>query len=352
MNTKKQLLVLAVIGLLTALILLPATVLAQDIDPTPNPATLFEGRIFIPLISGSGSSGTPGTPPPGPQTEPFRFISWGDTKSGISVLASLSRQAKPFNPVFTLYMGDLQNYGFDSSIIGTWANALNGNSSNGMSSITLPIRGNHDYKDLPGWQSYFDMAGTAKRVGAVNYTELTKDTTYAFDYKNSVFIALDVLGNAEVASDSVITFLDSQLTAAEKRGQTHAFIYMHGPIYPTANHNDCTKRVCATPEAVAKLVGVLNKHPIVSAVFHGHEHIFSYVHMDNTRVPEITNPFEQFITGAAGAGPNPCDQPFRFDYCGSYHGFATVDVSGKTFTVKIYQQDKASAVKTYTFTKE
>lgn len=348
MKTKNNLLILVLIGLLASLILNPAAAFAQESDPTPNPSSISANRLFVPFIGRPASTGNPTVP----QSEPFRFISWGDTKTNTSVLASLSKQAKPLSPAFTLYMGDLQNYGFDASTIGTWKNALNGNSSNGTFDITFPIRGNHDYKDLPGWQSYFDLAGNAKRIGAVNYTELVKDTTYAFDYKNAVFISLDVLGNAELASDSVITFLDTQLTAAEKRGMTHAFVTMHGPIYPVANHNECERRVCATPAAVGKLVNVLNKHPIVSAVFHGHEHIFSYVHMDSTRIPEITNPWEQFITGAAGAGPNLCDQPFRFDYCGSYHGFATVDVSGKTFTVKIYQQGTTNAVKTYTFTKE
>ena len=42
------------------------------------------------------------------QVASFRFISWGDTKSGTNLLSELSDQAAGFNPVLTIYSGDLE----------------------------------------------------------------------------------------------------------------------------------------------------------------------------------------------------------------------------------------------------
>ena len=283
---------------------------------------------------------------------PFRFVTWGDTKTGTDMLAAISDQARQLNPAFTLYLGDLEEDGFTTSGTTAWTNAINGGNSNGLSAITFQIRGNHDNLDLPGWQAYFDAAGTSQRVGAQNFTVLEEDISYAFEYKNAVFIALDVLGNGDFPTANELAFLDSTLTAAEARGLEHAFIMMHGPIYHVSKHNNCAGRTCTTADPIASFVRVLNNHPIVSAVFNGHEHLNAYIHMDASRIPEIVTPWEQFITGAAGAELYPCDQDYRFDYCGGYDGFAAVDVSEKTFTVKIYQQGITTAIKTYTFTKD
>lgn len=328
----------------------------EDLEPAPLSEP--QAHIYLPAIS-RDSEPAPLVIPPTPVTIPtlqepntFRFVAWGDTKSGTDVLAALSNQARQLNPAFTLYLGDLEEDGFTSDGITAWADAINGRNGNGIGPITFPVRGNHDHLDLPGWQAYFDTAGSAARIGASNYAQLEEDISYAFEYKNAVFIALDVLGNGDLPSESELAFLDSALTAAEQRGLDHAFITMHGPIYNVSKHNDCAGRTCVTAGPIASFVRVLNNHPIVSAVFNGHEHLFSYVHMDATRIPEIVRPWEQFIAGAAGAGLYPCDQDFRFDYCGGFDGFTTVDVSGKTYTVSIYQLGNSVPEKTYTFTKD
>ncbi len=53
-----------------------------------------------------------------------------------------------------------------------------------------------------------------------------------------------------------------------------------------------------TPPA---LMNVINNHPIVSATFHGHEHVMTWTHMDNTRVSDLTRSYEEFVTSPAGA---------------------------------------------------
>ena len=285
------------------------------------------------------------------QTSSFRFVSWADTKAGLSVLSSLSNQANSLNPNFTLYEGDLCETGFTVSCMDAWKKAVNGNSDNGMFDRTFPVRGNHDSFDGAGWTAYFDLGSTAARVGATNYTALNENLTYSFDYANSHFVGVDVLGDATGLSLAQIGWIDHDLTGAEQRGLTHAFIYFHGPIYCVANHCSCKTRTCATASILARLIDVFNRHPIVSATFHGHEHTYAYVHIDGSRVSEVIHPFEEFVTGRAGAEHAGCSKTYRFDYCMDSYGFTTIDVSGDTFTVKFYAEGRIAPNQTLNFTK-
>ncbi len=280
----------------------------------------------------------------------FRFVSWADTKSSRDDLASLSNQAAPLNPAFTIYEGDLESDGFTLSGMNAWKDAMNGYSDNGMFDKTLPVRGNHDRNDTPGWQAYYDLRSTARGLGATKYSELAEDLTYSFDYGNAHFIGVDVLGDADYLSPEQVNWIDNDLAAAEMRGLTHAFVYFHGPIYCVDGHCSCTTRVCPLDSIVVSLIDVFDRHPIVSATFHGHEHTYAHVHIDDTRIPEAIHPFEQFVTGSAGAGPKDCI-PGRTEYCMPSHGFVTVDVVGASFTVRFYRQGIAAPAQTMHFTK-
>jgi len=272
----------------------------------------------------------------------FRFISWADTKDNTSVLTSLSNQAMSLSPAFTIYSGDLCNSGFTQSCMDVWKNALNGGANNGMFDKTFSVRGNHDGSNTAGWQAYYNFSATAAAVGAIHYAELAESLTYSFDFGNAHLIAVDVPGDVTAMTASQISWIDSDLTAAESRGLTHAFLFWHGPIYALAEH--------CCPTAPATLITALNKHSIVSATFHGHEHVYAYTHIDSSRIPAVTHEFEEFVTGDAGAGPDTA-QSGRYDYWMNSHGFATVDVSGNTFTVNFYKQGTTNPQKTFTFTK-
>lgn len=273
----------------------------------------------------------------------FRFVSWGDTKTGTAALSVLSNQAKALSPEFTIYTGDLIESGSGSGTLDTWKNALNGGTNNGTFDITFPVRGNHDSGTSTLWPTFFDLQGVANRIGATNYTELNPDATYSFDYGNSHFVGIDVLGDVTAMSAAAITWLDNDLTAAESRGLTHAFLFWHGPIYAVDDH------CCPNPSA--NLVTVLNKHPIISATFHGHEHVIAYTHIDSSRISTITHPFEEFVTGAGGAGRYSC-RSGRSEYCySSDDSFATIDVSGTSFTVNFYRKNNTAPLWTRTFTK-
>lgn len=292
----------------------------------------------------------------------FRFVSWGDTKSDRSTLSTLSNQVVnlELNPSFTIYEGDLENDGFTLDGMNLWKYAMDGDesgaTSNGMFDLVLPVRGNHDdhqANSIPNWQNYYDMAATVVRVGGSNYSYLLEDLSYSFDYGNSHFIGVDIAGSVTGITQEEIAWIDSDLTAAEARGLTHAFIYFHGPIYCVDGHCSCDVRVCEpTHQDIIDLVAVINQHPIVSATFHGHEHLYAYTHIDSTRIPEVTHEFEQFVTGSAGAGPTGSWKPARTDYfMGEYSGFVTVDVNGNDFAVSFYRMGDTLPTEVRNFSK-
>ncbi len=269
----------------------------------------------------------------------IRFVSWGDTKSGLSTLTALSGQVKMMDPLFTIYAGDLCSSGFSTSCIAPWKTAINGGVNNGVFDKTFAVRGNHDSSDAAGWNNYFKFSALATRIGATHFSG--DNLTYSFDVGNLHIAGVDVLGDAGLMSSTQRSWLDADLTAAEARGVVHTFVFWHGPIYPVAEHC-CSDNSWAT--------AIMNKHPSVSASFHGHEHVYAYVHIDSSRYANVTHPFEQFVTGDAGAGPNTCKSG-RTDYCMQKHGFVTVDVNGRTFSVSMYSQGASSPEKVWTFTK-
>ncbi|OGO16239.1 MAG: hypothetical protein A2Z14_13720 [Chloroflexi bacterium RBG_16_48_8] len=291
----------------------------------------------------------------------FRFISWADTKSDTDILSALSDQAVTLNPAFTIYEGDLEDSGFTSSGMAKWKEAMDGqltgaSSPNGMFDIVFPVRGNHDGSNTSGWQAYFEFSDTANRVGATNYTNMPgqEDLTYSFEYGNSIFIGVDGPGDANKITSAQINWIDGQLSDAESRGLVHAFIYFHGPIYCVDGHCSCSERVCSLDSSVESLITMLNKHTIISATFHGHEHTYAYTYVDETRVPAesafegVTHPWHQFVTGDAGAGPKSCTSA-RVDFCMAKHGFVTVDVSGPDVTVSFYEMGNNNPLKVVSY---
>ena len=233
-------------------------------------------------------------------TSSFRFIAWADTKSGTSILKSESIIVNSLNPVFTIYPGDLisctssTNPSCFSNGFSTWKTALNGGGTNNLFDRTFATRGNHDANTNTPWQANFEFATIASKVGASNYRAQTQDLTYSFDYGNSHFVGIDMTaGGVTSMPSTAMTWLDNDLTAAEGRNLTHAFLFWHGPIYTVDGH--CCEVASST------LVNILNKHPIVSAAFFGHEHVVAYTHIDSSRIPGVTHEFEEFISGDAGA---------------------------------------------------
>jgi hypothetical protein len=302
----------------------------------------------------------------GSATATFSFASLGDSHEEVESFSNTVNQISSLNPAFVLFNGDLELKGVVLSEMDPMISVLkNANIFN----KTFLVRGNSE-NHVSGsdvlWENYFSTAPNIKVLpaGVTNYVALDENSTYltySFDYENSRFIGMDVPG--DITDNNILTtaeysFLDARLSDAENLGLTHAFIFFHGPEYCIEQvHCNCTAKndSSCTPPA---FVNLINMHPIVSATFHGHEHILGWVHMDNTRVSTLTHPYEEFFTSPAGGGSyNAYMYPDRVDYyypdMPSYSdtGFGLITVEGDSFTFSLYKVGITTPVWSQTFTK-
>lgn len=299
----------------------------------------------------SVSAETPKAIPPAQ----FRFISFGDAQGIPSRLATTSKLAESLNPDLVLFNGDLQDTGTTRDSLATMINAFGP-----LFDKAFLVRGNHD-NTLPGsaqgWESYFSFLHRPLPPGVANYTALDPAAiylSYSFDYGNSRFIGLDVPGDVSRISDQQLQFIDERLADAETRGLLHAFLFFHGPAYCVeALECACSARADAacTPAA---LIEIINRHPILAAAFHGHDHVLGWVHLDATRLYGLTHPYEEFLTSPAGGYTyNNYVFPDRMDYfyngVADVRGFAAVDVNGVSFTVSLYDVSSVLPVWSMTF---
>lgn len=296
---------------------------------------------------GAGTSVLDGSELQAEEQPSLRFVALADTKSGTDVLAALSRQAQMLGPAFAIVPGDLESAGFTRSGATAWKKAMDGDprgaTSDGMFARVLAVRGNHDGHDARGWLSFFEPAERVAAAGGSHYEETDGGLSYSFDVANAHFVAVDVPGDVDLMTAAQTAWIDGDLGQAEARGVTHSFLFWHGPLWGLADH------CCGSTNP--GIVEVFNRHPSVSATFHGHEHVNAWTHIGRERYPGATREFEQLVSGRAGAEPVRC-LPGRADYCQDERdGFLVVDVKGPQFTVSFYVLGQAAPVRQLSFSK-
>ncbi len=275
----------------------------------------------------------------------FRFVTWGDSRDNPGILGQESTQVKGLSPQpsLTLFNGDLCG-SWSTTCIQAWKGYINGGNNNGIGNITFAVRGNHDSGSGTAWSTYFNQTAVVNTVGATNYSALTADMTYSFDYQNAHFVGIDLPGgDVSSMSSAQITWLDNDLKASEARGKNIAFLYWHGAPYYVDDHSST---------APAALVTVLNNHKSVAAIYNGHEHVIAHTTLDNSRLSGLTShAIEQFVDGTAGAPHYSC-KAGRSDFCQSVDAFAVTDVLSDTqFTVSVYKLGSGTPIYQKTFTK-
>jgi 3',5'-cyclic AMP phosphodiesterase CpdA len=289
----------------------------------------------------------------------------GDAQDGPDDFLQVTNQIASLNPDIVIFNGDIENDGVDNAQIEPMIEDLK---TSGIFNRTFLVRGNHDDK-LSGsaglWETKFSSPPNIKDLpaGVANFVALDSNSTYlsySFVYGNSMFIGLDVPGNEYILTSAELTFLDTRLTYAESIGLVHAFIYWHIPDYCVESlHCDCTAKLdgSCTP---SEFITIVNKHPVVSATFHGHEHILGWVHVDKTRVPGVTHPYEEFLTSPSGGYLSYAGYIYtdRIDYyyplgtASTDMGFGTLTVNGNSFTFNLYKVGTTAPVWSRTFTKD
>jgi len=207
---------------------------------------------------------------------------------------------------------------------------------------TYAVQGNHDRtggsKADKIWQSEFSLPTN----GPADYSEIT----YSFDFQNSHFVVL--------ASDDPImhkineqqrAWLEKDL-AANKKDNT--FVFFHEPSFPVSSK--VGESLDKHPSDRDALWQIFDKYN-VTAVFNGHEHIYSRQLIDQDEFPAEKNKIYQFIIGNTDAYEKEnVAISSNVDYYHKGHDFCIVEVNGKQITVKLYSVD-GNLVDSFTFSK-
>lgn len=186
---------------------------------------------------------------------------------------------------------------------------------------TYEVMGNHDRTGRSSadavWQKEFNLPTN----GPDGFSELA----YSFDYSNSHFVVLNTeKPKGQVVDSAQRDWLEKDLTANKK---DNVFVFYHEPAYQTAqNKNDSLD---ANPKERDALWAILVKHN-VTAVFNGHEHIFS-----RKKVGDIY----QFVVGDTDSTDDDFPQKNLIDYGYKGKSFAVVSIDGKKINMKLYTVD-------------
>lgn len=334
------------------------------VTPTPTlPPPTFTPSATLTLQPTITPTIAPPTFTPTPTQVSFLFASMGDAQGLAENFLDTANQAAALQPDLVLFNGDLENFGVNQPEMDAMVGALQ---NSGLYDRTFLVRGNHDdymLESAANWEKYFTSPSNLRRLpaGVSGLVSLSPDVVslnYSFIYGNAIFIGLDIPGLATLISKAQLNFLEERLTHAENNGLVHAFIFFHGPLYCVESlHCDCWARTddTCTP---ARLVEVINRHPIISAFFHGHEHILGWTHLDATRLPALSGSVEQFLSSPSGGGSYTANVfPQRLDYfypdMKTYddRGFATLSVNGNSFTFRLYKTGQLEPVWSKTFSK-
>ena len=215
--------------------------------------------------------------------------------------------------------------------------------------ITYEVVGNHDrivgnksdsQKSVAdqAWRNYFSLPTN----GPSGYDEFT----YSFDMGNSHFIVLDTEKPKEhEISQDQLDWLEKDLAVNQK---DNTFVFYHEPAFPMSykigQSLDVNKNY---RDALWTIIDKYN----VTAVFNGHEHIFSRQSIEADDFSSAKNEIYQFIIGNTDAlerqdvtiGP-------QVDYYHKGHDFIMVDVNGKEITINLFSVD-GELVNSFSFSK-
>jgi 3',5'-cyclic-AMP phosphodiesterase len=208
--------------------------------------------------------------------------------------------------------------------------------------ITYGVQGNHDRsggdKADVIWRSQFDLPLN----GPDGYDELV----YSFNFGNSHFVVLDTEKPKEHdISEAQLDWLDYDLGVSDSE---NTFVFFHEPAFPVSSKMGDS--IDMSPKDRNRLWSILDSHD-VTAVFNGHEHIFSRHLIDNRIFPEAKNKIQQFIIGNTDAPLEDVKGSVQADFTYTGRHYAIVDVEGKNITLNLYTPE-GELVHSFSFSKK
>jgi predicted phosphodiesterase len=215
------------------------------------------------------------TAPPTGKDIPFSFAVIGDTRYGMGPHRRVTERMAQEVPDFILGTGDMVD---DGSRQDQWQEFFDVENSLLRNNVYFPAVGNHDRqgrgRTADTYRAYFSVPENG------NETE----RYYAFTYAASRFLVLDSNIYSFALTDQT-AWIERELIAARQDPEIkHIFVVMHHPPYSISLHGGAKDlRDRWTP---------LFSQYQVSAVFSGHDHVYTRAEADGVRY---------FVSGGGGA---------------------------------------------------
>lgn len=203
---------------------------------------------------------------------------------------------------------------------------------------TYPVMGNHDRVNANAdaqWQSNFDLPTN----GPTGYAE----TVYSLDKENAHFVILNS-NPGHIINSIQRDWLEQDLNKNQEK--EYIFVFFHAPAFPSSAHiGSALDKNAADRDALWNILDRYN----VTAVFTGHEHLFSQRLIDSTVFPGATHPIYQFTVGntAAKTHKAPKEGVAEYYYLGEH--FAVIEAFDQKVKLDLYNP---SGKKIYTFSFE
>ena len=358
MSERKKLGLLAVgifaIGFLCAYLFMHSVRNAVDKrwNTAYNRTTTYVRNAYLSWIKDESPGVGPGNSAISPSDpEHFSFAVLGDTQmfnfpGNTGSFQKAINSIVKLHPTFVMTVGDLiQGCNTSDKCMNykMWKNI-----AKPLLPVTYEVVGNHDrivgnsaaHKAAAdkAWRSFF----TLPENGPSGFEEMA----YSFDVGNSHFVVLDTEKPKEhEIGQEQLDWLEKDLSANTKR---NAFVFYHEPAFPMSYK--VGQSLDTKPEQRDALWSVLDRHD-VTAVFNGHEHIYSREDIGPDIFPTAKNDIRQFIIGNTDA----TEKQFvnignQVTYYHQGYDFVMVDVSGGEITVRLFDVD-GTLVDTFTFSK-
>ena len=246
--------------------------------------------------------------PYSPPRAPFRFVVYGDCRTGVDVHRKLVSGIVKATPDLIFQTGDLVPIGTDTD---AWKEYDQITAPLAAVAPIYPARGNHDL----GGPDYEARVTAPFTSGNKLY--------YSLDRAGCHFVILDNFSPLDPGSNQYV-WLTHDLENRAKKG-TPTFVFFHEPPYSIGAHG-------SNMEVRQTLCPMFEKHH-VSAVFCGHDHI--YYRTTRSGVLYV-------VTGGGGAPLYECDPKkgtIKGDKWESVHHFVICDVKGTSLRLTAIRED-------------
>lgn len=230
----------------------------------------------------------------------FRFVVFGDTRSGNSIHRAIVKQIVKNSPDFVIHTGDLVESGRSKS---EWDRFFQIEAPLLRMAPFFPTLGNHEDYDPKRFDNHyldiFHLPGN--------------ELWYAFDYGNARFICLKADGyplGEYFPDEEQLAWLEEQLAANDT---PWLFVYFHIGVFTSREEGFLELGLRE------RLVPLFERYG-VDAVFMGHHHSYERV---------IVNGVTYIVTAGGGASLYNLDQPEPGSQVAArVHHFVVVDVNG------------------------